>query len=81
MSCEPYMTEAGVVADLERLSQVNHRNMTVVAAPGGWRLRCLNCKIEGRRLYQDRAEAMNISIRLALAEELPECVFVAPTAA
>lgn len=76
-----YMTEGEVATDLERLSQANHRNMTVVQVPGGWRLRCLSCKIEGRRLYQDRGEALNISIRLALAENLPECSFAAPTAA
>ena len=79
MGCNPYMTDADVLADLERLSQANHRHMAVVEAPGGWRLRCLSCKIEGRRLYQDRGEAMNLSIRLALAESLPECSFVAPT--
>ncbi len=64
-------------ADRDRFSTERHRHLTVVEAPlplatgradlppqTGWRLRCLNCKLEGTHVFATSYEAK------AMADEL-----------
>lgn len=67
-----WMTEAELGADIERITQHRHRLFAVFQVTGGWVIRCLNCKIEGKRKYQAKELAIRIADDLRVIDK-PEC--------